>query len=243
MFNTARKIFPSTPACAAYTPLPGSNRPVGIQVRRRKTQRLAKMVTAHNRACEGIGAAQHLAGEIKITAADGVADTCAAHRLAIQRNRRKAVHLKTQLRTKVFQQHHVSAALVAEDEIRAHTDALDLPEVARQVADERFAGLLAECLVEHDLQQRLHAKRLDGAEFLRTRIDERREPVRRDDGVGMFVEGDDHRDGIVLARVGDGLPDDLLVAKMHAVEHADGQADLPTGGSKLSCGSEDFHLG
>ena len=30
----------------------------------------------------------------------------------------------------------------------------------------------------------------------------------------------------MLARVGDGLPDDLLVAEMHAVEKADGQADL-----------------
>jgi hypothetical protein len=34
----------------------------------------------------------------------------------------------------------------------------------------------------------------------------------------------------VLARVGDGLPDDLLVAEMHAVENADGQADLAAAG-------------
>jgi len=59
----------------------------------------------------------------------------------------------------------------------------------------------------------------------------------------MVVEGDDHRDCIVLPRVGDGLPDNLLVAKMHAVKHADGQADLPAGGSQFVCGSDDFHLG
>ena len=42
----------------------------------------------------------------------------------------------------------------------------------------------------------------------------------------MPVKRDHQREGVVLARVGDGLPDDLLVAEMHAVENADGQADL-----------------
>ena len=46
----------------------------------------------------------------------------------------------------------------------------------------------------------------------------RRHALRRDDGIGMAVEGDHERDRIVLARIGDGLPDDLLVAEMHAVE-------------------------
>ena len=47
----------------------------------------------------------------------------------------------------------------------------------------------------------------------------------------MPVERDDEREGVVLARVGDGLPDDLLVAEMHAVENADGQADLAAAGA------------
>ncbi len=77
-----------------------------------------------------------------------------------------------------------------------------------------------------NFQQRIRAERFDGAQFLRQRINQRRHAVRRDDGIGMAVKGDDERDRIVLPRVGDGLPDDLLVAEMHAVKHADGQADL-----------------
>ena len=46
----------------------------------------------------------------------------------------------------------------------------------------------------------------------------------------MPVEGQHQREGIVLARIGDGLPDDLLVAQMHAVEETDGQADLAAAG-------------
>jgi hypothetical protein len=42
----------------------------------------------------------------------------------------------------------------------------------------------------------------------------------------MAVEGDDQRDAAMLVRVGDSLPDDLLVAEMHAVEDADGETDF-----------------
>ena len=53
----------------------------------------------------------------------------------------------------------------------------------------------------------------------------------------MLVERDDQRDGVVLAGVGDGLPDDLLMAEMHAVKDADGQADLAAAGvSSARCG-------
>jgi hypothetical protein len=45
------------------------------------------------------------------------------------------------------------------------------------------------------------------------------------------------------ARIGDGLPDDLLVAKMHAVEKTDGQADLAPIRLQLTCGVDDFHAG
>ncbi len=57
----------------------------------------------------------------------------------------------------------------------------------------------------------------------------------------MLVKSEDERNRIMLPRVGDGLPDDLLVAEMNAVEHADGQANLAPAGGKFICGVDEFH--
>ena len=40
----------------------------------------------------------------------------------------------------------------------------------------------------------------------------------------MFVKGQNDCNRVVLTRIGNGLPDDLLVAEMHAVEKADREA-------------------
>jgi hypothetical protein len=58
----------------------------------------------------------------------------------------------------------------------------------------------------------------------------------------MPVERNHQRDGVVLVRIGDGLPDDLLMAKMDAIENADGQADFAPGWLQLVCGVDDFHF-
>ena len=89
-----------------------------------------------------------------------------------------------------------------------------------------LARLPAEFFVEMNQQQRVRAQRFNRAQFLRQRINQRRHPVRRDDGVRMPVERNHQRNGVVLARVGDGLADDLLMAEMDAVKKADGQADF-----------------
>ena len=57
----------------------------------------------------------------------------------------------------------------------------------------------------------------------------------------MPVEREHQRDGLVLARIGEGLPDDLLVAEMHAVEEADGQADLAAARLQFIGGVDDLH--
>ena len=62
-----------------------------------------------------------------------------------------------------------------------------------------------------------------------------------DDGIRMTVKGDNERNAILLARVNDGLPDDLLVAKMHAVENADGKTDFASVRLKLSCVANQLH--
>jgi len=45
----------------------------------------------------------------------------------------------------------------------------------------------------------------------------------------------------MLACIGDGLPDDLLVAEMHAIKHADGESDLAAAIAQFVSGVDDFH--
>jgi hypothetical protein len=47
----------------------------------------------------------------------------------------------------------------------------------------------------------------------------------------------------MLARIRDSLPDDLLVAQVHAVKHANGQADLLAAMAQIFCGVDEFHEG
>ena len=49
---------------------------------------------------------------------------------------------EVQFRAELLQQRNIAAPLVAEDKVRADADAVDRAEVAGQLADERFAGLL-----------------------------------------------------------------------------------------------------
>ena len=84
----------------------------------------------------------------------------------------------------------------------------------------------AEFFVEMNQQQDVRAQRFDRAQFLRQRINQRRHAVGRHHGIGVPVERDHQRQGVMLPRVGDGLADDLLVTEMDAVKKADGQADL-----------------
>ena len=57
----------------------------------------------------------------------------------------------------------------------------------------------------------------------------------------MPVKREHQREGVVLARVGDGLADDLLVAEVDAVKKADGQADLAAAGFQFFGGVNQFH--
>ena len=185
---------------------------------------------------------EHLARGIQIAGANGFANARAADDLIVERHGGQSVNGETQFTAEFFKQRDIAAALVAKNKIRADAEALDFSEVARQAADERLAGLPAECSVEMNQQQRVRAERFDRAQFLRQRINQRRHAVGRDDGVGMPVERDHQRDGVVLARVGDGLADDLLMAEVDAVKKADGQADFAAAGLQFICGMDDFHV-
>ena len=57
----------------------------------------------------------------------------------------------------------------------------------------------------------------------------------------MLVKCDHHRLRIVLPRIADGLPDDLLGPEMDAIKHADGQADLAAAVAQFVGGVNDVH--
>lgn len=57
---------------------------------------------------------------------------------------------------------------------------------------------------------------------------------------GVPIESDDERRAVVLERIGERLPDHLLVAEVDPVEKADGQADGPPAGELSSLG-DNFH--
>ena len=58
------------------------------------------------------------------------------------------MHREIHFLAKLFQQCHIAPSFVAESEITPDAKALDPAEVAREAADEFFAGLFAERFVE-----------------------------------------------------------------------------------------------
>lgn len=130
---------------------------------------------------------------------------------------------------------------MAEGEFTADADAVQVAEIEGEAADELLAGLLTERAVEADEEGVRDAERFDGAEFLRQRVEHRRHAAGRDDSVRVAVEGDDNGNALVLAGVGERLPDDLLVAEVDAVEDTDGHADFARAGAEFGGGSEDGH--
>ena len=58
----------------------------------------------------------------------------------------------------------------------------------------------------------------------------------------MTVKCDRERNRVVTARIVDGLPDDLLMAKMDAVEEANRQADFAAWRIQFTRGVDDRHF-
>lgn len=198
----------------------------GVEIGGGESEFASEFVACDNFCREGVRAAEHLARAIEVACAKDFADARAADDLAIERNGRDAMHGEVQFAAERSQKSNVAAAFVAEHKIRTDTDGLNGSQIAGELADEGFTGLLAERAIEAQQEQRVRPERLNRAELLRLRIDEWWHFFRRDNGAGVLIEGDDKGKATMLAGVGDGLPDDLLVTEMDAVEHADGEADF-----------------
>ena len=57
----------------------------------------------------------------------------------------------------------------------------------------------------------------------------------------MPIECDGERQALVLFRIGQGLPNDLLMTEVNAIEHSDGQRDFLSAGLEIICAVERLH--
>lgn len=133
-----------------------------------------------------------------------------------------------------FQEGNISGSAMSEGEGASYADRVDMAEIADQVSDESFAGLLAEGMIKLNEEGGVHAQRGDHAQFLGQGIDERGSSLWSDDGGWMPIKRDGRGYRAVLMRIGDGLANDLLMAEVDAVEDADGDADFSRGGGQVS---------
>ena len=78
---------------------------------------------------EGVFAAEHLAGGIKLAGLYGLADARAADGFVIKRNTGKTVHDEIHFLPEPLEQFHVALALMAEGEVRADANGMDAAEV------------------------------------------------------------------------------------------------------------------
>lgn len=201
------------------------------------------LVAFHNFSSERIGAAQHLAGCIQISVANGVADACAAYAFAIERNGGESMHVEIQIRPERLEKIDVALALVAKSKRAADANAVDVLKVSSECANKFFSGYLAEGFVEMNQERRVHAHGFDDAKFFADGINQRWRAFGRNDGIGMAIKGDDDGNGFVLLRVGNCLTNDLLMTEMDAIEDADADADFALAGLEFSGSANDIHPG
>ena len=199
------------------------------------------LIAGNDGAGEGVGAAEHLTGGVEAAGADGFADARAADGLAVERDGGEAVNREIKFSAEAAKEFDISTAAMAEGELCADANAVDLAEIADEAADEFLGGLFAEGAVEVQEQRGVHAEGFDGAEFLWQGTNQRRHAVRRDDGGGVGIEGDDDGARGVLARVHQCLTDDLLMAEMNAIEGADREADAARVRREFERAAEKLH--
>src|SRR5215213_1822785 len=120
---------------------------------------------------DGVGATEHLAGGIKIAGGDAFADACTGDDLTFEAHSGKAVDEEAQFRAELLEEVNIAGTFMPEGERTADADAIDLAEVADEIADEFLAGNLAELGAERDQERGVDAERFDFAEFLRERVD------------------------------------------------------------------------
>jgi hypothetical protein len=238
------------PVSEALAPGMGSVDPIGrtlqsgnAQVGGRKTELRPQVITGHNRCRQRIISPQHPARGLEIAASNRLSHPRAADGFLVQRNGGKPVHDEMQLCSHRLQQLNIPSPLMPELEGISDADAVDVLEIPREAADKILGGQLTEGPVEGDQPGRVGSERGEGAELLRERMDQARSVIRGEDGSRVAVEGDDDGEPFKPAGIIHRAADDLLMAEVDAIEHADGEADFPRSRLEFTGCAEDFHLG
>src|SRR6266849_2592122 len=99
-----------------------------------------------------------------------------------------------------------------------------MPQIVNQVSNKNFPWLLTQHLVEMKQEQGVSSERFNDSKFLRQRINQGWHPIRHDHCVRVPVKSYNQCGGLVLARISDGLPDDLLMTQMHPIEKTNCEA-------------------
>src|SRR5436190_23115018 len=107
---------------------------------------------------------------------------------------------------------------MTEEKVSPYANASELAQVTAQIASELFARLLAESMIEVNEQQNLNSERFNRTQLLGQGVDQWRNAFRSHNSVRMPIEGEDQRHCPVLAGIGEGLADDLLMTEVHAIE-------------------------
>src|SRR5437879_8539652 len=85
----------------------------------------------------------------------------------------------------------ITAALMAEDEICADANTVDLANVTIERTNKDLTGLLAERVIEVEHEGGIDAKTFNGAQFLRQGVNQWRKFFRRDDGIREYIVCDE----------------------------------------------------
>jgi len=95
--------------------------------------------------------------------------------------------------------------------------------------DKNLCGDLAHGFIKGQHESGLDAEGLNGGEALGEVLDEAGGVFGCEHLGGVFSKSNAERRGLELVRIGDGLPEDLLMAQMDAIKEADGAADAAVG--------------
>jgi hypothetical protein len=163
----------------------------------------------------------------------------AAHDLGPDVDRRHGMDCEAEFAAQRAEERHIAAALVAEVKPLADGEAAQPAKTGHQVTDELLAGPLAEGGVEPQHQRGIDTELGDRGEPLAQGLEQSRSLVRMEHMERVRIEGGHHRARPQRPGVEQRLTDDVLMAEVDAVEHA--QRQTHTGRTGRSGRVEHLH--
>jgi len=187
----------------------------------RKPELAAPLVTALDHTVDAMRAAQGLRGADHVTRLHAGADVGGADRSLAVAKQRDAVRGEAESLTQSFQHRDVAGGSVTEPEVFADDHRRGMQSFDEHVVGELVRWHVRELERERQGTEDLDAQLLDEFRAAHDRGEHRRVRAGPDHLGGVRYEGEQDTGHTSLAGERDGLSDDLGVAAMDAVEHAD----------------------